>query len=128
MNVGVQAVRNLPHTTIAHRHVAASDVCTAETEKDHEARPIPRQLRAGAAKADDLTKTVDYEVVYKLVQQLVTENRFYLIEKLAYLITGEVLARFDVAEAVEVTVRKANPPVGGTCDRAEAVYRQSRTV
>jgi len=24
---------------------------------------------------------------------------------------------------VEVTVRKPNPPVGGPCDRAEAVYR-----
>ena len=79
-----------------------------------------------AAMADDLTKTVDYEVVYKLVQHIVTGNRFYLIEKLAYLIAGEVLDRFDVAEVVEVTVRKANPPVGGTCDRAEAVYRQHR--
>jgi dihydroneopterin aldolase len=26
-------------------------------------------------------------------------------------------------EAVSVTVRKPNPPVGGPCDRAEATYR-----
>ena len=26
-------------------------------------------------------------------------------------------------ETIEVIVRKPNPPVGGACDRAEAVYR-----
>ena len=78
-----------------------------------------------AARTDDLNKTVDYETIYKLVQRIVTENRFYLIEKLAYLIATEVLQSFDVVLGVEVTVRKPNPPVGGTCDRAEAVYRQN---
>ena len=78
-----------------------------------------------AARTDDLSKTVDYEAVYKLVQDLVTNNRFYLIEKLAYLIAKETLQRYEVVRVVEVTVRKANPPVGGTCDRAEAVYRMS---
>ena len=75
-----------------------------------------------AAQHDDLSKTVDYESIYKLVQRIVTENRFYLIEKLAYLIACEVLNLYSIVQFVEVTVRKPNPPVGGTCDRAEAVY------
>ena len=79
-----------------------------------------------AAETDDLSKTVDYERVYRLVQELVTRNRFYLIEKLAYLIAQRVLAEYDCVQRVEVTVRKPNPPVGGTCDRAEAVYRHHR--
>lgn len=76
-----------------------------------------------AALHDDLTRTVDYERVYDFVRTLVTENKFYLIEKLAYRIAQEVLDVYPEVEWVEVTVRKPNPPVGGPCDRAEAVYR-----
>lgn len=79
-----------------------------------------------AAREDDLTKTVDYERIYRLVQELVTTNRFYLIERLAYLIARKVLEVYAFVDAVEVTVRKPNPPVGGTCDAAEAVYRATR--
>lgn len=76
-----------------------------------------------AAAHDDLQETVNYEQVYDIVKEIVTQNNFYLIEKLAYLITRRVLDVYPDVEAVEVTVRKPNPPVGGPCDRAEAVYR-----
>ena len=75
-----------------------------------------------AALHDDLTRTVNYEKVYEFVQKLVTENNFFLIEKLAYRIAHQVLDTYPSVEGVEVTVRKPNPPVGGTCDRAEATY------
>ena len=77
----------------------------------------------GAARADDLAQTVDYERVYGFVREAVTGNTFYLIEKLAYLIAHRVAEAYPRVTAVEVTVRKPNPPVGGPCDRAEAVYR-----
>ena len=54
------------------------------------------------------------------------QNRFYLIEKLSYLIARAVLQDHPRVEAVEVVVRKPNPPVGGPCDRAEAIYRYRR--
>lgn len=76
-----------------------------------------------AAREDDLSKTVDYERIYRLVQQIVTQNRFYLIERLAYLIAHAVAEAYAHVLSVEVTVRKPNPPVGGTADRAEVVYR-----
>lgn len=76
-----------------------------------------------AAREDDLTKTIDYEHTYNLVDELVTNNQFYLIEKLAYQIAHEVAGIQEGIEGVEVTVRKPNPPVGGNCDRAEATYR-----
>ena len=79
-----------------------------------------------AAEHDDLDRTVDYERVYGLVRDLVTGNQFYLIEKLAYRIAHAVLDAFDIVARAEVTVRKANPPVGGSVDRAEAVYRAVR--
>jgi dihydroneopterin aldolase len=79
-----------------------------------------------AAREDDLDRTVDYEKVYGIVRELVTQNNFYLIEKLAYQIADRVVALYgDRIEGVEVTVRKPNPPVGGPCDRAEAIYRRS---
>lgn len=76
-----------------------------------------------AAQADDLMQTVDYEKVYGFVRGIVVQNYFYLIEKLAYLIAHRVAEAYPHVAAVEVTVRKPNPPVGGPCDRAEAVYR-----
>lgn len=80
-----------------------------------------------AARADDLDGTVDYERVYAIVQQRVTENSYFLIERLALLIAEGVLDAFAHVEAVEVTVRKPNPPIGGSADRAEVTYRRART-
>lgn len=79
-----------------------------------------------AAQEDKLGATVDYGSIYDLVEGLVTKNQFYLIERLAYLIAEKVLATEARVEAVEVTVRKPNPPVGGTADRAEVTYRRTR--
>lgn len=79
-----------------------------------------------AAREDDLTFTVDYEKVYRLAKEVVVNNRFFLIERLAYLIAHGVMDAYPMIHAVEVTVRKPNPPVGGTADRAEAVYRMRR--
>jgi 7,8-dihydroneopterin aldolase/epimerase/oxygenase len=79
-----------------------------------------------AAREDDLEGTVDYEKVYGLVKEVVLHNRFFLIERLAYLIAHGVLEAYPNVSSVEVTVRKPNPPVGGTADRAEAVYRIKR--
>ena len=79
-----------------------------------------------AAREDDLAKTVDYERVYSLAREVVLGQSFYLIEKLAALIAERVLEACPMAARVEVTVRKPNPPVGGACDRAEAVYRARR--
>lgn len=79
-----------------------------------------------AATEDDLSKTVDYERVYEIVREQVTQRKHYLIERIAYLIAEAVLDVFERIEAIEVTVRKVNPPVGGPSDRAEVTYRATR--
>ena len=79
-----------------------------------------------AAQNDDLSKTVDYERVYREVKEIVTENKFYLIERLSYLIAQRILDNEGVVRKIEVTVRKANPPVGGPCASAEAHCKLSR--
>ncbi len=80
-----------------------------------------------AALEDDLAKTVDYERVYAEVKDIITGNKFFLIERLAFLIAHRILEKESMAINVEVTVRKANPPVGGPCDCAEAIYTAERT-
>lgn len=80
-----------------------------------------------AALEDDLSRTVDYERVYGEVRDIIMGNKFFLIERLAYLIAHRILDREPMALSVEVTVRKANPPVGGPCDCAEAVYEACRS-
>jgi dihydroneopterin aldolase len=79
-----------------------------------------------AAARDALDKTVDYEQVYTIVRRGVTENKFYLIERLAYLMSQQILELSELLDWVEVTIRKANPPVGGPCDCAEAIYRSEK--
>ena len=75
---------------------------------------------SAAAIEDDLSKTVDYERVYSEIKENVTQNNYYMIERLAYLICIRILEQEQNVAAVTITVRKSNPPVGGPCDSAEA--------
>ena len=79
-----------------------------------------------AAREDALSKTVDYERVYSEIKRIITENKYFLIERLSYLIAQRILEKEAVVLSVEVVVRKANPPVGGPCDCGEAVYKATR--
>ncbi len=79
-----------------------------------------------AAENDDLSKTVDYERVYSEIRKIITENNYFLIERLAFLLAERILEAENILFEVEVVVRKANPPVGGPCDCAEAVYVAAR--
>ncbi|MEL6445600.1 MAG: dihydroneopterin aldolase [Bacteroidota bacterium] len=79
-----------------------------------------------AAQHDDLDQTVNYERVYERIRGVIAGEKVYLIERLAYLIAQAVLGDHPQVARVEVLVRKPNPPVGGPCDAAEAVYRAER--
>lgn len=79
-----------------------------------------------AAAGDSLSDTVDYNHVYKIIHDTVTTNRFYLIERLAFLIANQILSTIPIVDSAVVTVRKPNPPVGGPCDCAEVVFRGRR--
>ncbi|HVX16701.1 MAG TPA: dihydroneopterin aldolase [Acidimicrobiales bacterium] len=63
-----------------------------------------------ASASDDLTDTVDYGGLCDEVAQLVDEERFALLERLAARVADVVLAA-DGVEACDVRVRKLRPPV-----------------
>jgi dihydroneopterin aldolase len=64
------------------------------------------------ARLDDLSETVDYADAYGLVERIVTDERFNLIEALAERIAQAVLSRYSVEE-VMVRVKKPHAPLGG---------------
>ena len=78
-----------------------------------------------AGSTDSLSKTVDYEKVYKIMKEVITPKKYYLIEKVAKNIADELKKDFADIEEIKVKVRKRNPPVGGVCDYAEVEYALS---
>ena len=65
-----------------------------------------------SGRLDDLSESIDYTEVYGLVEKIVTEERFNLIEALAERIAQAVLSRYSLEEVV-VRVKKPHAPLGG---------------
>jgi dihydroneopterin aldolase len=78
-----------------------------DVELDLDTRP--------AGLSDDLTKTINYAHVYRLVKRLVEEECFDLIEALAETIAMQIGREF-APDAVRVCVRKPHAPIKGVLD------------
>ncbi|MFM8965697.1 MAG: dihydroneopterin aldolase, partial [Actinomycetota bacterium] len=63
-----------------------------------------------AAEEDDLSKTVDYDAVAKLVAEVIKGPSLNLIEALADRIATRVLHTFDLSEEVKVTGHNPRAP------------------
>ncbi len=75
-----------------------------------------------AAITDDLTKTIDYVIVYDIVK---TEMaiRSKLIEKPAQNILNKLKKQFPSLISTEVKVTKLNPPMNGNVEKVSVVIR-----
>lgn len=71
-----------------------------------------------AGRSDQLRDTVDYTRVYQLVEELVMEGEYNLIEALAEEIAQTMLHHFPVTGAT-VRVRKPHLPLRGISDGVE---------
>lgn len=65
-----------------------------------------------AGATDDLSMTVDYSAVAKLVEAEIIGEPVDLIERLATLIAEKILSSFVLVDCVEVTIHKPLAPVG----------------
>lgn len=72
-------------------------------------------------RSDELGNTINYEVLYSIVQQEM-EIRVKLLETVAYKILERVKSYPHVAHA-EVSVTKLNPPIGGDCKSAKVTLK-----
>lgn len=69
-----------------------------------------------ASETDDLSKTINYEVIYKIVEhQIHQESK--LLEHIVFNINNALIAEFGTIAEVRTTVCKHNPPFGGLCDK-----------
>ena len=73
---------------------------------------------AKAAHTDNLADTVDYEAIYRLVENVVTGNKFHLVETLCERIAHAIADEFAI-EILTVRVRKNNPPFPGHLEYVE---------
>jgi dihydroneopterin aldolase len=66
-----------------------------------------------AGRTDDLTKTVNYSLVYRRIREIVEGSPRALIEAVAEEIAAMVLRDFASADSVTVTVRKPEVAIKG---------------
>jgi dihydroneopterin aldolase len=75
-----------------------------------------------AAETDKLSDTVNYGDLYEIISG-VMKIKAKLLEHIAQLIISSVRQRYPNIEAVEVSVSKFNPPIGGVCTRAKVTLK-----
>ncbi len=84
---------------------------------------LPEDHRAND---EDLSTTVDYAALFKVVQGVCSERTFRLIESLGVEICDRVLERFPLVVDVAVEIRKPAAPIEGVLDHAAVAVRKQR--
>ncbi len=79
-----------------------------------------------AAATDDLSKTINYEKVYRFMSRIVNEKKYFLIETIATRLAESLLEEFAQIQKVSVRIRKNSVPVGGVLDYVEAEVIKER--
>ena len=69
------------------------------------------------AKTDELSGTIDYEEIYRVVKNEM-DRPSKLLETVGENIVEEILKRFANVTNVELKISKINPPIGGKCRKA----------
>lgn len=75
-----------------------------------------------AARQDKLSATVDYGELYKITLG-VMQRPARLLEHIAHSIIQDIRFQYPDIAAVEVSVSKFNPPIGGVCHRARITLK-----
>ncbi len=79
-----------------------------------------------AMNSDSLEKTVDFENVYSIINNLFSTSRFSLLETVGGKIIDALFASLDVT-AVKVIIRKPQVPIKGILDHVEVeIYRERK--
>ena len=78
-----------------------------------------------AAETDDVTRTVDYERVYRRIREVAHSRKFHLIESLAGEIAQMIVSEFQVARTI-VRVRKTNLPFDANLSCVEVELERSK--
>jgi len=80
---------------------------------------------AAPGQSDMLSDTIDYDAVYKKIEEVVTGKAYALVERLAAELAGILLDEFPVYE-VTLRVRKLTPPIVGLVEYIEVEVTRSQ--
>lgn len=75
------------------------------------------------ARSDQLEDTIDYREVYEVVEEIVVEGEYNLVETMAEDMASSILDKFNVKEVL-VRVRKPHVPLRGISDGVEIEIRR----
>lgn len=64
-----------------------------------------------ACHTDNLESTINYSQAVKVINRVMAEASYDLIERAAQVVADSILAEFDNAESVHVLLKKPNAPV-----------------
>ena len=78
-----------------------------------------------AASTDDINLTVNYDQIFKLVEDFVVKTRYNLIETLANKIADKILEDYDIHKVI-VRVRKPKVQIKGILDTVEVETKKSK--
>lgn len=81
---------------------------------------------AAAGATDDLSRTVDYGLVFEDVRAVLEGPPALLLETLTERIAAAVLGRHPAVDAVTVRVRKLRPPIQGRIESSGVEIRRAR--
>jgi dihydroneopterin aldolase len=73
--------------------------------------------------SDAIFETIDYEVLAKIAAKRM-EKPTNLIETVATSIADDILAHFPALKSVKISVSKANPPIGYSCQEAKVTIQK----
>ena len=76
-----------------------------------------------AAISDQLSKTVNYEDLYRIVAEEMGVKS-HLLEHIADRIVQRAYQLYPHIQMVEISVSKHNPPVGGVCARSKITIKR----
>ena len=79
-----------------------------------------------ASSADDLNKTVDYELVTDMIIELAHTEEFSLMETMAQKVVDSLFNLDDRIQGVNITLNKLRPPVRADLRTAGVKIRRSR--
>ncbi len=79
-----------------------------------------------ASETDNLNYTINYHDVYKFINKIINEKKYYLIETIAMVIADDLLQDYPTLQKVSIKIRKSNVPIGGVIDFVEAEVIKGR--
>jgi len=79
-----------------------------------------------AGKTDELEHTINYAEVYQLCKEIVENEKYQLVERIAQEIAEQSLRKFPLLDELMVRVIKPDPPIQGHYDSVAVEIRRGR--